>query len=362
MTNKLLLLDIFLLLRQKGINLTLEQYYTMLRALEGGFGLENIQAFERLCCSLWIRSPEEKEIFLECLHRDDLEKAMAQINPQDLTTTSVTQAEIKREIKPVKESETQKQNNIYQTNKTGANSDQSLYNQPKELKKIEPAAIRQPRYSQSFSKQPQSYKKIKIRDFPVTPRVVQQSLRSLGAKIKTESLEIDMESTVKSFSQEGFMVKPVTRQEWVTQLKLLIMVDKNSCMKPFAPLIEEFLKILSDMECSNLLIYYFTAYPGDYLYYLDPQMNSKRISQVWDEISGQNILGVILSDGGAANREYSKKRLDKTKDFLRELSGKVKKVIWLNPTPKNRWTDTSAIEIAKIVKMLELSDLGLRSR
>jgi len=365
MINKPPLWEFFLLVRQRGINLTPNHYYLMLEALEGGFGIENLAAFERLCSSLWIRSPEEKEIFLQCLKTYDFHSLRDEISQPESHTTPLMLSETKPETKPQgktsQESRRETKNLMSDQGTISSTNNQSLSSEHISLKRLEALAIKQPRYTETFKKTPQSYRKLEIRDFPVTSRVLRQSLRCLADKIKSNSQELDIEATLKTQCRDGFIIQPLPKTEMVRRLKLLILVDESPSMRPFSPLIEHFLTILSEENQAEVLVYYFTTYPTDYLYAKNPQMTTKGIIQVWGEISPQNTVAIILSDGGAANREYSKKRFEKTKEFLNELNLKVKKAIWLNPTPTNRWSHTTAREIAGIVKMWELNDVGLRS-
>ncbi len=57
------LLELFTRLREAGLPLGLGEYQLALRALQGGFGLPDRAALKRLCCTLWVKSAEEKLIF-----------------------------------------------------------------------------------------------------------------------------------------------------------------------------------------------------------------------------------------------------------------------------------------------------------
>jgi uncharacterized protein with von Willebrand factor type A (vWA) domain len=57
------LLELFTRLSQAGLPLGLEEYKLLLHALQSGFGISDRAALARLCCTLWIKSVEEKRIF-----------------------------------------------------------------------------------------------------------------------------------------------------------------------------------------------------------------------------------------------------------------------------------------------------------
>lgn len=63
MNDDLPLLELFTRLRQAGFPLGISEYQAVLQALQGGFGVGNRADLARLCCSLWVKSAEEEQIF-----------------------------------------------------------------------------------------------------------------------------------------------------------------------------------------------------------------------------------------------------------------------------------------------------------
>ena len=63
MHKNLPLQELFTRLRQAGLSLGIDEYKLLLEALRGGFGLADKAALARLCCTLWVKSPQEKRIF-----------------------------------------------------------------------------------------------------------------------------------------------------------------------------------------------------------------------------------------------------------------------------------------------------------
>lgn len=57
------LLELFTRLRQAGLPLGVDDYQSMLQALQAGYGLPDRAALARLCRILWVKSVEEKYIF-----------------------------------------------------------------------------------------------------------------------------------------------------------------------------------------------------------------------------------------------------------------------------------------------------------
>lgn len=61
--NDLPLLELFTRLREAGLPLGIDEYKLVLRAIQGGFGISNKEALQRLCQTLWVKSDEEKLLF-----------------------------------------------------------------------------------------------------------------------------------------------------------------------------------------------------------------------------------------------------------------------------------------------------------
>ena len=61
--NNLPLLELFTKLREAGLPLGVDEYQLILQALQAGFGIPDRKALARLCCTLWVKSPDEKLIF-----------------------------------------------------------------------------------------------------------------------------------------------------------------------------------------------------------------------------------------------------------------------------------------------------------
>ena len=61
--DELPLLELFTRLRQAGLPLGMNEYQAVLQALRCGFGIPDRQALARLCCTLWVKSAEDKLLF-----------------------------------------------------------------------------------------------------------------------------------------------------------------------------------------------------------------------------------------------------------------------------------------------------------
>ena len=60
------LMDLFYQLQEKELPLGIDDYCLLLKALQAGFGLSDLDALARLCCNLWVKSEEDKRVFDSC--------------------------------------------------------------------------------------------------------------------------------------------------------------------------------------------------------------------------------------------------------------------------------------------------------
>ncbi len=61
--NELPLQELFTRLREAGLPLGIDEYQSVLRAMQAGFGMADKGALKRLCQTLWVKSAEEKRLF-----------------------------------------------------------------------------------------------------------------------------------------------------------------------------------------------------------------------------------------------------------------------------------------------------------
>ncbi|WP_375339741.1 SUMF1/EgtB/PvdO family nonheme iron enzyme [Okeania hirsuta] len=114
-------------------------------------------------------------------------------------------------------------------------------------------------------------------------------------------------------------------------------------MMPFNPFCRQ---IINSWQEAN--IYYFDNVPKIRIY-ADPDFSEKKsLKTLLSELVKEEILVLILSDGGAARGRFVSERVEKTENFLKFLSRKVERVAWLNPLPRHKWCGTSAEEISAI--------------
>lgn len=102
--NDPVLLELFNCLREAGIPLGLEEYYLLLQALHDGFGTKDRHALAQLCCTLWIKSENEKRVFQEYFEQLIPEKTNLRTLPNDTKDNEINYPRDNRKIVKKRES------------------------------------------------------------------------------------------------------------------------------------------------------------------------------------------------------------------------------------------------------------------
>ena len=171
--------------------------------------------------------------------------------------------------------------------------------------------------------------------------------------------ELDVERTINSICRTGLFLRPVLQPRRRNQANLMVLVDQQGSMAPFAPLVEAAIEsILRGGLLGKTSFYYFHDCPEEFVYQRPNLTNASSLEKVLQEkAKGNSIL--IISDAGAARGYYDKMRIAETKAFLQILSTYTYLYAWLNPMPQNRWLATTAEDIACMVPMFPLDREGL---
>ena len=175
--------------------------------------------------------------------------------------------------------------------------------------------------------------------------------------------EIDIEATVERIEQEGILADVVMHPRMTRQTQLLLLIDDNSAMIPFFPGFEPFIEAIKQSRITPAKIYRFTSYPDQYLYEWERPTLAHPVTDILRKLHSNRTIALILSDGGAATASYSQDRIEGIFRFLMNLSPCIRQLIWLNPLPYERWDQTSAWEIYRILngKMLNYEPAELQT-
>lgn len=337
-----LLFQVFERLRRQGVPLGVSDYLEVIEAIQAGLGLETFSSLKGLCRLLWAKSREDQQLF-DLAFAELVDPQMPALFPPESTTSeaSTTLPESSASLpdtQPQLEPELElHQEAIALPSKSTA---QSLV--------LNSELTEEPHYYQLTPRLPMSQ-----RDMAEAWRQLRRPQRAGVPE------ELDVEGTISNICSSGLLVRPVLRPRRRNQARLVVLVDQQGSMAPFAPLIEALIEsILRGGLLGRTNLYYFHDCPEEFLYQRPSLTNTLLLETVLDEqAKGNSVL--IISDAGAARGYYDRRRVVETKAFLKILRSYTYLYTWLNPMPESRWVATTAEDIAGMVPMFPLDREGL---
>ncbi|EDX74913.1 VWA domain containing CoxE-like protein [Coleofasciculus chthonoplastes PCC 7420] len=345
------LFQVFERLRRQGVPLGVSDYLEVIETIQAGIGLEDAASFKGLCRLLWAKSREDQELF-------DL--AFAELVEPQLQTISTP--------KPTCPSQPPSTPLTAPPQPTPNQPEPQPQPEPELEEELKPqqVTVTLPSRSvgQSFELKSELtekpyYYQLTLR-LPISPRDMAGVWRQLRRPQRVGvPEELDVEGTINSISRSGLLLRPLLQPRRRNQARLVVLVDQQGSMAPFAPLIEAAIEsILRGGLLGKTSLYYFHDCPEGLLYQRPSLTNSLALEAVLDEqVKGNSVL--IISDAGSARGYYDRKRVAETKSFLKTLSAYTYLYAWLNPMPQTRWKATTAEDIACMVPMFPLDREGL---
>jgi uncharacterized protein len=372
--------ELFQKLRRRGFTIGIEEYQALQHSLRIGFGWQSREEFIKLCNSLWSKSLQE---------RKTLSALFEQLLPNgDEWVYSVT---IEKDIPD-------------RSIKTGAKSDSrpidpDLPIEP-DSNPEEEDELNSPLKTKSLTQLPEidldkSYlanrKFVLVPEFPLSYREVAQTWRRLQKLIRMGAVtELDLEATIDRRCRSGVPTPVVMRPRRRNIARLLLLVDRQGSMAPFHRFGEEVCRAIQQSgRLGETSIYYFHNVPvegaddrvleplagqlfpaldpilgqieplKDGYVYTDPDLLSpKSFSEVLEsDAVGASV--VILSDAGAARRQYRVSRLLDTIACMKAIRTYSPNYVWLNPLAPEYWRNNTAGQIARHIPMFPLDRQGL---
>ena len=160
---------------------------------------------------------------------------------------------------------------------------------------------------------------------------------------------------------------PISKDEMIRALnclkghKIVLFVEREGSMDPFKPFIDTLIETFQELGCLDSgIIYEFDVAPTRHLFI--KMAPNGPIDTSWglgvlDNIKDIKDL-VIISDAGAARRNYYSERLLNTILFLDSVK-EAHICYWLNPVSSFQWKSSTAEDISKHVNMISLDVEGL---
>jgi uncharacterized protein with von Willebrand factor type A (vWA) domain len=382
---ELLLLDLFIELRQAGFRLGIDEYKLLHKALQAGFGTDRT-SLKRLCQAIWVKSPEEQCLYDTLFEKRVRSPTIEEFIPKDLTepvddkseqppSPDMTTPQPTKEIKDTFDQPNPPtpigDNHFTQPPSARHPMESSNTDYPTDNTELtwSPFDIESTLETKDVKDEEQVVKSLSMKTFmltgeyfPVTGRQMKQSWRYLKRPVREGlPVELDLEATVNQIGYKGILLDLVLVPPRVNRSELFLLLDQDGSMVPFHLLSRRLGEtLLHGGRQGKVGIYYFQNYPTEYLYRDCYRQEAESIEKFLLRLHTERSSILIFSDAGAARGRYTEKRVELTKNFLTKLKRKVRYVAWLNPMPKEYWKDTTAEQINKMVPMFEFSRRGLQ--
>lgn len=354
-----LLLTVFMGLHDKRVPLGVSEYLAAIKAVRETVDADDLDSVRRWCCLLWAKSTEDQELF------DDLftMKVEAVIKGLRLNKARQTSGEANSRSADDHGSLSSQEQSSLQKRLAPNNS------RVEQGTAVEPQTrlvqIPLPRRSGHLTSSKESFRVSSVK-YHLTPRLPmdRRDMSSIWRHLRRTRRdgpleELDVQGTIDSISRTGVFLGPVLQPRRRNQARLVLLIDQRGSMAPFSLFIEAFVEsILRGGLLGQTSVFYFHDCPEVYFYQRPTLLEARPVEEVLKGYCQNNSV-LIVSDAGAARAHYDQERVCATRLFLNKLSQYTYLYAWLNPMPEDRWTGTTAGEIAHLLPMYQLDREGL---
>lgn len=385
-------LGFFNLLRSYGLKVSLQEWMTLMQALEMDLGNSTLTGFYHLCRSILVKSEADydtldkvfalyfknikefedlPEEVWEWLQNGELQRALDDIPNIDFDDISIS--ELMKMFQERLEEQNEEHHGGNRWIGTGGTSPfgRGGYN---------PKGIRiggQSRH-QSAVKVASERRFIDFReDHELDSRNFQvafRRLRQYSSRVDGARTELDVEGTVKATGDNAGLLSLVYEKPRKNTVKVLLLMDSDGSMRRYSDLCNTLFQALrKSNHFKDLQVYYFHNCIYDHIYknptceygdWVDTQWLMKKFDSEYKVIfvgDGAMAPYELLSIGGINDlRLYNS---EPGIAWLRKIDKKFKKKIWLNPIPKNKWNFAWGSYTINVIRdefdMFELSLGGL---
>jgi uncharacterized protein with von Willebrand factor type A (vWA) domain len=341
--------QLFCKLREAGLPLQIQEYQDLLEILSPTnithlhLQTNNYQQLYSLCQSLWVKSPQEKQIFQEVCKQFPQDK---QTNITTAITSTDNQTTPTDQPVSVTPTNTPLQSTSTQTLEIiPADQPQAKFKLPY-IPRLNPPSEKHNRFR--VTKNYQHYR-------PASALAMQQTWHQLNYQyLSNIPSEIDLSATINDVSKNANLFDIHLKPPTLPKTQLILLIDRPGSMIPFHNIQHQLQNTITTGDrLDEFTNYYFINSP---LYlYTDPDCEKNiNLWQVLTDAHSEHSLLLIFSDAGAARgRSINPSRVQSTKEFYQQVSPYFRAIAWLNPMPKQRWQNTSAGAIAQFIQMFQ---------
>lgn len=387
-------LDFFYLLRARGLGVSLNEWLSLVEALDKGLAGASLTDFYHLCRSILIKSETEYDKFdqvfaeyfrgiqtPEDLPADFWEWLNNDVKVRDINDKTVLDQfvadldELLRRFKERQEEQKERHDGGNYWIGTGGTSTMghSGYN---------PAGIRvgsEGRHKTAL--QVAGERKFKdfrqdnildIRQFQMAFR----KLRQYSARMEGAKTELDIDGTIDETCNNAGKLKLVFDKPRKNTIKLLILFDSDGSMTPYSRLCNRLFQAVSkSSHFKDLKVYYFHNCIYDHLYTTPYCRRGEWVETSWvlNNLNSEYKV-IFVGDGTMAPSELTHKggnsviglyNEEPGIEWLQKFRKRYKRAIWLNPIQEADWDyvygSISLNMIRKVFPMFELTLDGLEA-
>lgn len=386
--------------RTHGAQIGLQEYYALIDALQGGFGLSRDEPEKNLfhlCQMLWFNPGDSiiqfKSLFHQFYHqeRENILKYVAEIEEEAAAVaespldpkeegqsrqSGASGSRIERTVKDwlsadEKDSErlTLNSNQIPAPQKKGKATSEVKQQQriklgelvnPEDLKISEEEQETQTMLNRQFRFVPQP--------FPIhtDPRIVRLLFRKLFTPTSKQlSNEVDFDKTMDQFIRNKRRLgKIIYKEQPLFSAKLCILQDIGPSMSAYHKLTVRLVQLLELELEAPIQMRYFSGNLSEQIFLNKSQTEGTSLAQLTQDIQKYKLPLLILGDAGAAQSQSNRANILQTEAILKRFYKSSSKVAWLNPLPSPRWkcpTKSNAWYLrARGTPMFDMSHKGIQ--
>ncbi len=207
-------------------------------------------------------------------------------------------------------------------------------------------------------------------------QVAFRKLRQFSSRVDVAKTELDIDRTIDETCDHGGMLKLVYERPRKNTVKLLILFDSDGSMMPYSRLCNQLFHAVSNANhFKDLKIFYFHNCIYEHLYTTPQCRRGEWVDTEWvlSNLSSEYKV-IFVGDGTMAPSELMSKGGNcyvglyneiPGIDWLKRFKNKYKKNIWLNPIPTRDWEYTygapTLFKIREIFPMFELTVDGIEA-
>lgn len=385
-------LDFFYLLRSKEMNISLDEWLTLMEAMNKGLGNSSLVGFYDLCRAILIKSEAEydkfdlafAEYFQGVETAEDLPKEFWKWLSEDINLRDVDDKPLPngflKELEELLETfkqriEEQKERHdkgAYWIGTGGVSTQGHSGYHPRGIRTGSEGRHRsavQIAGERNF-KDFREDTVLDIRQFQVAFR----KLRQFSSRIDSQKTELDIDKTVDETCDNAGYLKLVFEKPRKNTVKILLLMDSDGSMMRYSRLCNRLFQAASkSSHFKDLKVYYFHNCIYEHLYTTPLCKTNEWIDTDWVlKNLDQEYKLILVGDATMAMSELLKKggncilgmfNEEPGIDWLKKFKRRYKKNIWLNPISESDWEHVYGSESIAAIKdvfpMFELSLDGL---